>query len=588
MFAQAVASILLRQSFPLTVLSDVTQCVLLLSGTAALMPNILRNHGRARLFWILMTLGLAMWLAYQLLWVYFEVVLRKEVPNPFVGDVVLFLHLVPMMAALALRPHSEQDDRTTKLSTLDFALLLMLWVYLYLYAVLPWQYAHYDELRYSITFRFLYLTEHTVFLGGLAYLWLKSSGSWKLLYASWFGASLTYALSSYAANWAIAKQVYYTGSIYDLPLAASMAWVSLIGIVAQDSKYQQQPLQGSRAHGAWVARVGMAAILCLPLFGVWSLIDDSLPPEVRRLRIVVTLGAVVVMGGMVFLRQYLLDQELRRLLIDSQESFDNLKTLQTQLVQSEKLASMGQLVGGAAHELNNPLTAMLGYSDLLIATALPDEQRDVAEKIGHQVRRTKALVSSLLSFAKQAPSEKISVDLNSLAQTAVKLSQTQFRFNKVETKMELAPDLPRVLGNSNQLLQVFLQLINNGVCAMDEAGGGTLAIRSEEQGGFVSLEISDTITGTKSPHVESGLTTRGDYGAGVGPSACYGIIQEHNGRILSQTRAAGGSVFRIELPAVSMSAHASTIRTKSWAEIEAKRTDDLSGATLPMGPSPQV
>jgi signal transduction histidine kinase len=587
-FAQGVASLLLRQSFPLTVLSDVTQCVLLLSGTAALMPNILRNRGRTRLFWILMTLGLAMWLAYQLLWVYFEVVLRKEVPDPFVGDVVLFLHLVPMMAALALRSHAEQDNRTTRLSTLDFALLLLLWIYLYLYAVLPWQYAHFDELRYSTTFNLLYLTEKTVFLSGLAYLCLVSQGTWRLLYVNWFGASLMYALSSYAANLAIAKQVYYTGSIYDLPLAVSMAWVSIIGIVAQDSKYEQEALSPSKGHGAWVARLGMAAIFALPLFGVWSLMNDALPPEVRRVRIVVTLSAVVVMGAMVFLRQYLLDQELRRLLIDSQESFDNLKTLQTQLVQSEKLASLGQLVGGAAHELNNPLTAMLGYSDLLIATALPEEQRTVAEKIGHQVRRTKALVSSLLSFARQAPTEKVPVDLNSLAQTSVKLSQAQFRFNKVETKLELAAELPRVLGNSNQLLQVFLQLINNAMCSMDEAGGGLLTIRSEEQGGFVSVEIADTISTAISPGNNGAITRAGEPSPVVGPSALYGIIQEHNGRILSQNRAGGGGVYRIELPIVSAAARASTVRTKSWAELESKRSDEMAGVTLPMGPSPQA
>src|SRR5206468_1606529 len=135
---------------------------------AALMPNVMRNQGRARLFWLLMTLGLAMWLSYQILWVYFEVVLRQEVPDPFAGDIVLFLHLVPMMAALALRAHAEQDNRTTRLSTLDFALLLMLWIYLYIYAVIPWQYAHFDAFRSSTAMNVLYLIEKTVFLGGLA------------------------------------------------------------------------------------------------------------------------------------------------------------------------------------------------------------------------------------------------------------------------------------------------------------------------------------------------------------------------------------------------------------------------------------
>ena len=89
-----------------------------------------------------MVLGMAFWMSYQGLWMYFEVLLRKDFPNPFGGDVVLFLHLVPMTAALAMQPHMEPNDRTTRLGTLDFALLLVWWLYLYLFAVIPWQYVH--------------------------------------------------------------------------------------------------------------------------------------------------------------------------------------------------------------------------------------------------------------------------------------------------------------------------------------------------------------------------------------------------------------------------------------------------------------
>ena len=109
---------------------------------------------------------------------------------------------------------------------------------------------------------------------------------------------------------------------------------------------------------------------------------------------------MLIMGAMVFMKQHLLDRELLGLLRTSEQSFQNLRRLQAQLVQSEKLASLGQLVGGAAHELNNPLTAILGYSELLTETPLSTEQQALAKKIAQQVRRTKTLVSSLLSFAK--------------------------------------------------------------------------------------------------------------------------------------------------------------------------------------------
>ena len=171
---QAAGSLILTSGFRLIVLSNIVGCALLLSGTLALLPNVLSTRGRTRLFWILMTLGVAAWLVYQVLWSYFELWLRQDVPNPFAGDIVLFLHLVPMMAALALQPHEEQDYRTTRLGSLDFALLLTWWVYLYLYAVIPWLYSHTDETIYEHSLNTLYLTEKLVLLAALAVLWTRS------------------------------------------------------------------------------------------------------------------------------------------------------------------------------------------------------------------------------------------------------------------------------------------------------------------------------------------------------------------------------------------------------------------------------
>src|ERR1700757_2557907 len=111
---QALGSLWLHPGFALIALSDVTQTLLLLSATLCFLPNVLRSRGRTRLFWTLTLLGMALWFTYQLTWIYFEVFLRRDVPNPFAGDVVLFLHIVPMIAALALQPHAEQDDRTTR------------------------------------------------------------------------------------------------------------------------------------------------------------------------------------------------------------------------------------------------------------------------------------------------------------------------------------------------------------------------------------------------------------------------------------------------------------------------------------------
>ncbi len=146
------------------------------------------------------------------------------------------------------------------------------------------------------------------------------------------------------------------------------------------------------------------------------------------------------MGIVVFVRQRSLDRELLRLLNQSHESFVNLKRLQAQITESEKLASIGQLVGGAAHELNNPIAAMMGYSDLLLTTPLDPHQHELAAKIGQHVRRTKSLVASLLSFAKQGPAAMAPVDINTLLRTAVKLSQPQWKTLNIELRTDLQPE----------------------------------------------------------------------------------------------------------------------------------------------------
>jgi signal transduction histidine kinase len=550
--AQVLASLTLH-GFALVAASDLTQLFLLLSGTLVLIPLVRSSDGRARIFWALMTLGTAFWFLYQGLWCYFEVFLQQSVPNLFVGDVVLFIHLVPMIAALAVQPHVQQNQRNARLGSLDFAMLLIWWLYVYLVTLIPWQYVYPAPAVYQHNLNVIYLMEKLVLLSGLAVLWRRSMGYWREVYANWFGCTLTYGLSSYVANWAIERNAYFSGSLYDVPLAASMVWVTWIGLRAAQAAPQQKATRDAKGHGVWVARLGMITVFSLPLFAAWSAFDFGTPQNVRTFRLMVTLCTMLVLGSMVFLKQHMLDRELLHLLTTSQEAFENLTRLQAQLVQSEKLASLGQLVGGAAHELNNPLTAMLGYSELLTSTLLNNEQRTLVQKIEQQVRRTRTLVSSLLSFAKQVPAEKTPIDVNALVQTAVKLYPPQLHGTSVKVRADLASNLPRVLGDSNQLLQVCLHITNNAFHAMAEKGG-VLQVITRAKDNLVVIEFSDQGPGIQEPArvFDPFYTTRPvGQGAGLGLSVCYGIIQEHKGKIVCQNRPEGGAIFRLEFPALT-------------------------------------
>jgi signal transduction histidine kinase len=550
--AQAAGSLVLHRGFLLIALSDLTQLLLLLSGMIAMFVVASASRGRARLFWGFMGLGMAFWLAYQVLWCMYEIVLRRDVPNPFMGDAVLFLHIVPMIAALAAQPDVEHDYRTTRLGALDFSMLVVWWLYLYLVTVIPWQSVHRALPQYDHNLNILYLIEKVALLSGLVWLCLQSKGTWRSIYANWFCCTLLYSFTSFLANWAIERKLYFSGSIYDVPLAASMAWVTWIGLTALSSVSRQAPERVARAHSVWAARLGMITVFSLPLFVAWTVFNSSAPPKVRTFRLVVTLAAMLLLGILVFVKQHVLDGELLELLKTSEASFENLTRLQAQLVQSEKLASLGQLVGGAAHELNNPLTAMLGYSELLAATPLTTEQHSLMQKIEQQVRRTRTLVSSLLSFAKQVPAEKTLLDINSLVQTAVKLYPPQLRTANLQVHTNLATNLPRILGDSNQLLQVCLHVTNNALHAMEEKGG-VLNVATRLEGSMIVIEFSDNGPGMSDPErvFDPFYTTRPvGQGTGLGLSVCYGIIQEHSGHISCRNRPGGGATFRIELPVI--------------------------------------
>jgi two-component system NtrC family sensor kinase len=257
---------------------------------------------------------------------------------------------------------------------------------------------------------------------------------------------------------------------------------------------------------------------------------------------------------LVFLKTHLADADRTRLLAQSERSIENLHRLQAQIVQSEKLVSLGQLAAGAAHEINNPLTAILGFSDLLAGDpALPEKARSTASKIRDQARRTKTLVGNLLSFARQVPTERTLLDINTVVTNAVQLRALDLRSGSVRIELQLESVLPGVRGDGNQLMQVFFNMINNAVDAMESAEGGVLTIKTMRDRAYVVVLFSDTGPGLKEPSrvFDPFYTTKPvGKGTGLGLSICFGIVQEHSGRILCYNRQEGGAVFRVELPAV--------------------------------------
>ncbi|HXP82037.1 MAG TPA: HAMP domain-containing sensor histidine kinase [Verrucomicrobiae bacterium] len=549
-----------------TATANIILCLMPLLVNGALLINAVTPDWRKKAFWMLLALGCSLWMVGQTIWTYVEVYQHRRVPYLFNGDIVFFLHAVPMIAALTLQPHKRSNDRNALYGYVDFGLILCWWMYLYVFVVIPWQYVVKDDKNYIQAFSVISLFENFVFIAGAALLSKQATGQWRRTYAHLAAAKSIYVVRYLAVELLVGRSSYWRGSLYDLPLLISFLWIGTAGIIAyrnrgEEAKFASAPTSELTAHQSqteetiWASRLARAALLSLPLIGFWCLKISSSPMAVHQFRVLVTLGAVLPLGFLAFLRHDLVDRERLRLLRASQESIDNLKRLQTQFVQSEKLASIGQLVGGAAHEINNPLTAILGYSELLADDpSVGEKTRSLAEKIREQARRTKTLVNNLLSFARQVPSEQRSpLDINAIVNTSAQFRRFDLRGKNIRIEVQTGVGIPEVRGDMNQLLQVFSNIINNAVYAMQEAGGGTLTVRTLFENGNVVILFSDTGPGMRDPRLvfDPFYTTKPvGKGTGLGLSICYGLIQDQGGQISCYNRPEGGATFRIELPAV--------------------------------------
>jgi two-component system NtrC family sensor kinase len=259
------------------------------------------------------------------------------------------------------------------------------------------------------------------------------------------------------------------------------------------------------------------------------------------------------------------------------KDISNEKQLQQQLIQSEKLSAIGELISGIAHELNNPLTGVMGYSQLLqLRKDLDDRAKDSLLKINHLALRCQKIVQNLLSFARKQKPERTLSDINEILEKTVELRSYELQVNNIEITRELDRHLPKTIADAHQLQQVFLNILTNAEQAMLEAHGKghlTIRTRSDLNNARIIVEVIDDGPGIAEnylPRIFDPFFTTKEVGkgTGLGLSLSYGMIKEHGGNIFARSNLGAGATFVIELPLITHLRH------------ESRRAPDLTPQTL--------
>jgi diguanylate cyclase (GGDEF)-like protein len=307
---QMFASTLLIHSFALTLVSDSLDFLFILSAFLIFSVDCLGSTKKDRLFWTLLSSYWGIRVLVQLLWMYFDLGLRKEVPNPFVGDILLFLSNIPAIAALLLQPHLEPRERRDAFSPVDFVLLLLWCLYLYLFFVTPWQYVSPNEAIYGMNYNRLDGLLDVAQLGLLGFLWIGSSGRWRIFYGAFAAAQFLKTYSTYLVNQAIDVHMFYPGSLLGWPFSVALACFTVVGLIGVkltglpvSAKKLRRPLRGE-----WF---GIFVVLSLPVMAGYAVLDRHNPASVTQFRELVSLGMLVVMAALVFMKMHRLGSELK-------------------------------------------------------------------------------------------------------------------------------------------------------------------------------------------------------------------------------------------------------------------------------------
>ena len=522
-----------------------------------------RSTRQVRVFWLLNAAHAVIWALGQVVWTYYDLA-QGGVPIISPTDPIFFIASMPLAAALYGRPERDRPRWLFDIVLLDIVLITLFAIFTYAYFVVSLAVTDGPEDVYNTTLTQLFNVRNLLLAGWAIHVWsTAASPEWRRVLGL-YAAGLTIAFVGGIAYDVIEIfGTYRVGSVWDLSWMVPYAVLSLAAAQAYDNKlFEPTEAEPPLSRLPVVSLIAIALLVLIPTVDELSRQLFEVSSVTQTLRTRIALGMMIPFGVVVFVREFL---SRRTLLRAGQE----LVSTREELAQKEKLAAVGQLVSGVAHELNNPLQGVLGYAELMALSHRDTPPPEELKAIRENANRAAGIVRNLLTFAGRATTTRTRQQINAIVREAAQRRAPSLHLSGIRLELRLAEGLPLVYADAARLQQVVGNLLENAEAAVEARRSGRLPVAAvsvheageiavttarESQPDRIVLEIADNGSGVRTEDLrkvfDPFFTTRpvGE-GTGLGLSVCYGIVREHGGLISGRNRDSGGAVFTIELPA---------------------------------------
>jgi signal transduction histidine kinase/ActR/RegA family two-component response regulator len=529
-------------------------------------------RGQVRMFWNLNAIHALMWATGQLLWTYLDL-FGGGVPVISPTDPLFFISSIPLAAALYGRPERDRPRWLFDIVLLDLVLIALFSAFVYIYFVVTIAVTDGREDLYNDNLTQLLNARNLLLALWGTWVW-RTAGSpvWRRMLGVYaIGLSISF-VGGVVYDAVDQAGTYVPGALWDISFMAPYVVLLLAAAMAYDSKlFEPEEEAPAMSKLPVVSMIAITLLIAIPAIDEIArrLLDVS--PATEQLRTRVALAMMIPFGIVVVVREFL---SRRALLRAGQE----LSATRHQLVQREKLAAVGQLVSGVAHELNNPLQGVLGYAELMLASKPAAQDTEELRAIRDNANRAAGIVRNLLTFAGRTTSARGWQQINRVVRDAITARESALQSSGIDLTLDAADRLPLVYIDAARLEDVITNLIQNAEAAITarregkslsrgvpERAPGAIKISTELQPepDRILVSVTDNGSGLKEEDLlrifDPFFTTREvGKGTGLGLSVCYGIVREHGGQILVRNGEQGGAVFTIELPVMTESLVAAT------------------------------